>query len=487
MSNEPHAQNSVNIDQLWQELQKSAKLLNMDAHVETPGWVLPEIKIPLLPPKSAYFCEELLVFDGEDFIAACYKAILRREPDEGGMQTYLEMLSAEKQKIKVILSMMLSDEAKLHQTHIQGLQSAKVLWTLTRILRKIKLGRVGNFLFSRYCMMRDQKIRPVAASVHNISYALHGLTNLTSELLAARKVAYDLLKLHHGHSSNNKVGGFVSRQEFASLQEDVQLARADALYQQRATDRLLAKMQASPPNSSTASTASVNSHLASNQSLEAYYVSFEDFYRGNAQAIHDKLIDYLPFVEQASRSNGLLPIVDIGCGRGEWLQILSRHGLNSIGIDLNAVMVDHCQAMGLNAYHVDALAWLSAQPDASLSAITGFHIIEHLPFELLFKIFSEARRVLAANGVIIFETPNPENILVGSQNFYHDFSHRNPVTPVASSFLARYHGFTNIQIRRCNPCPAEATFPGDGELVTRLNNMLYGPQDFALIAYVPAI
>lgn len=61
MSNEPHAQNSVNIDQLWQELQKSAKLLNMDAHVETPGWVLPEIKIPLLPPKSAYFCEELLV------------------------------------------------------------------------------------------------------------------------------------------------------------------------------------------------------------------------------------------------------------------------------------------------------------------------------------------------------------------------------------------------------------------------------------------
>ena len=254
MSNEPHAQNSVNIDQLWQELQKSAKLLNMDAHVETPGWVLPEIKIPLLPPKSAYFCEELLVFDGEDFIAACYKAILRREPDEGGMQTYLKMLSAEKQKIKVILSMMLSDEAKLHQTHIQGLQSAKVLWTLTRILRKIKLGRVGNFLFSRYCMMRDQKIRPVAASVHNISYALHGLTNLTSELLAARKVAYDLLKLHHGHSSNNKVGGFVSRQEFASLQEDVQLARADALYQQRATDRLLAKMQASPPNSSTAST-----------------------------------------------------------------------------------------------------------------------------------------------------------------------------------------------------------------------------------------
>lgn len=95
--------------------------------------------------------------------------------------------------------------------------------------------------------------------------------------------------------------------------------------------------------------------------------------------------------------------------------------------------------------------------------------------------------MLAANGVIIFETPNPENILVGSHNFYHDFSHRNPVTPVASSFLARYHGFTNIQIRRCNPCPAEATFPGDGELVTRLNNMLYGPQDFALIAYVPAI
>ncbi|WP_172656331.1 hypothetical protein [Halomonas sp. PR-M31] len=93
----------------------------------------------------------------------------------------------------------------------------------------------------------------------------------------------------------------------------------------------------------------------------------------------------------------------------------------------------------------------------------------------------EAQRVLAPGGVLILETPNPENILVGSHTFYHDPTHLNPLTPTAMSFLLTYHGFAEVEVRRFNPYPEEAKVPGNDALTERVNGHLCGPQDFAVV------
>jgi O-antigen chain-terminating methyltransferase len=166
---------------------------------------------------------------------------------------------------------------------------------------------------------------------------------------------------------------------------------------------------------------------------------------------------------------------------------LRRQDITARGIDLNSAMVQVCQDAGHDVEQGDVIAYLRSVPDQSLAAVTGFHIIEHLPFETLYLLFAECYRVLKRGGFILFETPNPENILVGSHTFYHDFTHRNPVTPSAIQFLAQYHNFTDRQIIRSNPYPSDAQVPGGDPLTQRVNGHLCGPQDFALLAFKPML
>lgn len=219
--------------------------------------------------------------------------------------------------------------------------------------------------------------------------------------------------------------------------------------------------------------------------LSAYYVAFEDANRGSHEAITAKLAPYSDWAEALAKRVSPHPVLDIGCGRGEWLLWLQERGVRATGVDLNADMVAICQEQGLLAEQGHALAVLSNQPNASLAAITAFHVIEHVAFPYLYALVAESMRCLQPGGSVLFETPNPENLLVGSHTFYHDFTHRNPITPSAITFLLSFHGFERIEIRRLNPYPAEAKVPGDDPLTARVNGHLCGPQDFAIIAYRP--
>jgi O-antigen chain-terminating methyltransferase len=178
-------------------------------------------------------------------------------------------------------------------------------------------------------------------------------------------------------------------------------------------------------------------------------------------------------------------VLDLGCGRGEWLALLTEAGYAARGVDLNPLMLERARAQGLDVACQDALAALAAQPDASLGAITAFHLVEHLPFPVLYRLFAEIARTLAPGGLLIAETPNPENLLVGSHTFYHDPTHRNPVTPTFLSFLAQYHGLGQIEILRLHPYPESARVPGNDPLTERVNGHLCGPQDYALLARRP--
>jgi O-antigen chain-terminating methyltransferase len=226
---------------------------------------------------------------------------------------------------------------------------------------------------------------------------------------------------------------------------------------------------------------------ASQAALDAFYLAFENACRGDETTIAAQLCDdYLERVRAAVTDVGTGGVMDLGCGRGEWLKVLTEAGIEASGVDLSPVMAEYCRSQGLDVATDDAVAALEARPDASLAVVTGMHIIEHLPFPVLYRLFEEVARVLRPGGLFIFETPNPENVLVGSHTFYHDATHSNPLTPTAMDFLAGYHGFHPVVIDRLHPYPSTARVPGSDPLTERVNGHLCGPQDYAIIGYKPS-
>ena len=216
--------------------------------------------------------------------------------------------------------------------------------------------------------------------------------------------------------------------------------------------------------------------------LDAFYVAFEDNFRGSRGDINNRLKVYLPLIEEAKIGTASSPILDVGCGRGEWLELLRESGYIAKGIDINRVMIEECQSRGLDVTQSDVIAYLRSLPDASLGAVVGFHIIEHLPFEVLIKLFDETIRVLQPGGITIFETPNPDNVLVGSNTFYTDPTHRNPLPSNMVKFLAEWRGLYNVKIMNLHPYTEEIKLKGSA-IAERFNEYFYGAQDYAVTGY----
>jgi len=216
--------------------------------------------------------------------------------------------------------------------------------------------------------------------------------------------------------------------------------------------------------------------------LDAFYAAFDEHFRGSKEEIKERLKVYLPIVRAGGIGVASTPILDVGCGRGEWLELLSEEGLTATGVDANRILVAQCRERGLDVVEDDLMNYLRNLPDGSLGGITGFHVVEHLPIETLVKLIDEALRVLQPGGVVLFETPNPQNVLVGSCNFYFDPTHRNPLPSQVLKFLIESRGFVSVKILNLNPSD-EAPVEGDSELAKRFNQYFYGPMDYGLVAW----
>jgi SAM-dependent methyltransferase len=220
--------------------------------------------------------------------------------------------------------------------------------------------------------------------------------------------------------------------------------------------------------------------------LDAFYLSFENRFRGPRDEIKKRVRFYLPFLRKAGVGTKARPVLDVGCGRGEWLELLREGKLEAIGIDLNEAMVAQCKERGLKVVQGDAIEFLRNLPDRSQGAVTGFHIIEHLPLEVLIQLLMHSRRVLKPGGIAIFESPNCKNLMVGACNFNIDPTHRNPVFPETAQFMLETHGFERVTLKYL--APVDTTTLGNvDEESPRIRELLYGPQDFAVIGYAPAV
>lgn len=211
---------------------------------------------------------------------------------------------------------------------------------------------------------------------------------------------------------------------------------------------------------------------------DAFYRSFEEKLRGSRELILSRLTIFRPFLSLMQVIYPASSAVDLGCGRGEWLELLRDEGFSPLGIDQDDDMLQGCRELNLPAQQGDAVAYLATLPDESRTIISAFHLVEHISFDQLRTVVSEALRVLRPGGLLIMETPNPENIIVATQNFYLDPTHQRPIPLQLLSFLPEYYGFARTKTLRLQELKELA----ENESPT-LNDVLAGVSpDYAIIA-----
>ncbi len=425
-----------------------------------------------LPSKPAYHYREFLQFDDEAFVRNAFLCILQREPDPAGLQSYLNKLNDGIEKQGILAELSGSEEAKRYGVRIRGLKGYRMIARLRRIrtLRPIAQRLLG--LYRRICELPNtEEMNQYRANI------LQQLSWMSRQLQANERVTAASRDRSEQQALKQAEEVAQIRAENQALSKQLANLSHKIAYQQQTLAARTSEVE------SDSSTPLISPTSVDDSDVSAFYVAFEDACRGTREEVRDKMskwLNYLPAIDAGSKQ-----VLDIGCGRGEWLQLLGENGYEATGLDINPVMVNSCTEQGLTASLDDALAWLQRQPDASLAAITAFHVIEHVPFELLLRWTTEARRVLQPGGVLVMETPNPENILVGSHTFYHDPTHRNPITPTLLEFLAEYCGYADSELVRLHPYPEEAKVSGNDPLTERVNGHLCGPQDIALVARVP--
>jgi 2-polyprenyl-3-methyl-5-hydroxy-6-metoxy-1,4-benzoquinol methylase len=203
------------------------------------------------------------------------------------------------------------------------------------------------------------------------------------------------------------------------------------------------------------------------------YARFADRFRGSEQYVADSQRFYLPYFAGRRR------VLDIGCGRGEFLSLLKEAGVPAKGIETSAESVEVCRSRGLDAEQADLFVWLAAQPDGALDGIFCSQVVEHLPVERLPEMVRLCATRLATGGVLVIETPNPECLAIFATHFYLDPTHTRPAPHPLLAFYMEESGMGRIEVHR--RAPAIESMPEVGSLPEEFRNRFFGGLDYAII------
>jgi 2-polyprenyl-3-methyl-5-hydroxy-6-metoxy-1,4-benzoquinol methylase len=325
------------------------------------------------------------------------------------------------------------------------------------------------------------------STLASMSVALEGLKSRIESMQAGVDA------LQAAHSTEEETRALASRLDKESersggleaglqaLEERLTQTKLDLLNQDRRVSVLLHEaVRRLPEPFSVEQVRSLANECSSD--FDSFYVAFEDAFRGSRIDIKSRLQVYVPILKDASIGGPDMPVLDLGCGRGEWLELLGDNGMDCRGVDANSAMVTRCHAHGLPALHVDAITYLQSVPPASLGAVTAFHLLEHLPTRQLVEVLDQTVRVFKPGGIAIFETPNPANIQVGANTFHQDPTHIHPLPSAALKFMAEARGLFRVEVLDLHPYPVNNAIPGDDRgFAQRFNRLFYGPQDYAII------
>jgi O-antigen chain-terminating methyltransferase len=402
------------------------------AQKASPDASPPKLRLqPDFEPRSdhRYHVNDLLRYHDRVFVHAAYRAVLKRSPDETEMLRDLTRLrSGNVNKIDLLANLRLSQEGRAKGVQLNGL-------AIPALIR-----RLGQLPLVGY---------PIRLGI--------ALLRLPNSIREQREFGSYVLSQHEQIADfiNAAADRLSDAQKWQQHFEGVSGTYFDDLKQQIAALRFRLGDVTDPQ-------------------LEKLYVALEDRFRGSRAEIKERFREYLPYVKDCG------PVIDLGCGRGEWLELLTESGIEARGVESNPLQVRQCTDRGLDVVEQDLFVYLRTLPDNSTGAITGFHIIEHVSFNALVLLLNEVLRILRPGGVAILETPNPENVIVGSNYFYLDPTHRHPLPTELMEFLFKNRGFENVELLMLHPWES-GRVPGDGLLTERFNGYFYGPMDYAIV------
>ncbi len=230
------------------------------------------------------------------------------------------------------------------------------------------------------------------------------------------------------------------------------------------------------------------------------YRSFQDRFRGNPEVIAERMREHVVRFDGVEGR-----VADLGCGRGEFLDLLAEADIDAIGVEINATGAEECRRRGHDAVVSDLLEWLSEQKDASLGGVFMAQVIEHLAPTDWQRFVELAAAKLEAGGRLVVETINPGSLYALARAYVVDPTHIRPVHPELLSFLARRSGLCAVDVQFQAPVPDEerpaglAFFQGDTsvemseelaaikEAMSRLDQICCAPQEYTLQATRPAL
>jgi SAM-dependent methyltransferase len=208
------------------------------------------------------------------------------------------------------------------------------------------------------------------------------------------------------------------------------------------------------------------------------YFAYESRMRGATDVVRDKQRAYVGDFREAA------PVLDLGCGRGEFLSLLREAGIEARGVDVDADMVAYGRGEGLEVEHIGAVEYLESLEDGSLGGVFAAQLLEHLPAPTVVRLLELASEKLRPGGLLVAETINPVSP-IALRNYFADLTHAQPLVPETLELLARQAGFETVETRFLNEPDEKLAEPADPTIaanVRRLNELLFAPLDYAIIA-----
>jgi O-antigen chain-terminating methyltransferase len=297
------------------------------------------------------------------------------------------------------------------------------------------------------------------------------------EPLAAdqRRFNAAVLRLADALSERDSLERAGLEQRFAAgLDEQRSATAAGARHGVELDERLTRLERRERPAAATAPAAPVPAAAASVPD----YFAFESRMRGSTDSIRERQRLYVDDFRDAA------PVVDLGCGRAEFLVLLREAGIEARGVDLDPDMVAYARGEDLEVEQADAVDYLQGLKDRSLGGIFAAQLVEHLPAPMLVRLLELAAAKLRPGGLLVAETINPLSPLA-LRNYYADLTHAQPLVPETLEVLARQAGFGAVELRFLNAPEERLVEPPDPVIaanVSRLNELLFGPLDYAIVA-----
>lgn len=346
---------------------------------------------------------QLLKLEEREFIKILYKAVLKRTATAEDYRIMLGALDyGNAHRIDVIDSVQSSEEAKQFEPiTITGLEEERKKLNRSRRIKSIPV--IGYLL--RWC-------KAVIMLPRELGYLQEKADNIGKQQLAQAKLQEDTWNLSRTVQADlQNVNGVLNSYHLSI--EEKRLEEQRKVYERRLLDQ--------------------------------FYVRYnEELFKESRSLLKERKKIYIEKMDQhfQAANKQEIRVVDLGCGTGEWIEVLQEAGYYSIGVDSNQAVVekDHQLYPGLEVVLQDSLTFLKSQPGNSLDVITSFHMVEHMEMIEIMELCSEAARVLKPGGLLIIETPNPLNILISSFYFYLDPTHKRQIPPELLEVYVRAGG-----------------------------------------------